>query len=66
MNFLFFLVPACLNCKYYKSYLPGRKYDDLAKCTKLNTTLYADRCRSDDTKCGVYGSWFSSVHSDIR
>ena len=32
MNFLFFLVPACINCKFYKSYLHGRKYDDLGKC----------------------------------
>ena len=54
-----FLVPACLNCRYYKPYLPSRRYDDLGKCTKLNTTLYAEAARADWAKCGVEGKWFN-------
>jgi hypothetical protein len=58
MNFLFFLVPACLHCKHYQSYLHPRKYDDLAKCTKWNTTLYAEAARSKESQCGIGGVWY--------
>jgi hypothetical protein len=58
MNFLLFLLPACMNCKHYKSYLPGRKYDDLAKCTKFNMTMYAEVVRLDHKHCGITGKWF--------
>jgi hypothetical protein len=60
MNFLFLFAPACLNCKFYQSYLPQRNYDDLGKCTKLNTTMYAEMTRYDEKKCGVDGKWFVS------
>jgi len=61
MNFLCFLVPACMNCQFYKSYLPGRKYDDLGKCTKLNTTLYAEVSRVNQQYCGISGRWFKHL-----
>jgi len=61
MNFLVFLVPACMNCKFYKSYLHGRKYDDLGKCTKLNTTLYAEVSRVNEQHCGMSGKWFTPL-----
>lgn len=57
MNLLIFLVPACINCKYYKSYLKPRAYDDLAKCTH-NATLYAEMARVDESKCGISARWF--------
>jgi len=58
MNFLFFFIPACIHCKFYKPHLQGRKYDDLAKCTKLNTTIYAEMVRINDKQCGISGKWF--------
>lgn len=61
MNFLLFLVPACINCKFYKSYLIPRKYDDLAKCTKLNTTMYAETARLKESQCGIGGKWFEPI-----
>jgi hypothetical protein len=60
MNFLFFLVPACLHCKYYKPYHKQRKYDDLAKCMKYNMT-YAEESRANSKKCGVEGKWFEPL-----
>lgn len=61
MNFLCFLIPACMNCQHYKSYLHGRKYDDLGKCTKLNTTLYAEVSRVNEQYCGISGKWFKPL-----
>ena len=61
MHFLWFFIPGCMQCKYYKSHLPGRKYDDLAKCTKLNTTLYAEMARTNVNQCGINGKWFVSI-----
>jgi hypothetical protein len=60
MNALFFLVPACIKCKYYQSYLIPRKYDDLAKCMKYNTT-YAEEARANYKKCGLEGKWFEPL-----
>lgn len=56
MNFLFFLIPACIKCAHYKPHYP---YTDLAKCTKVNTTLYAEQARYDPRKCGIDGKWFT-------
>jgi hypothetical protein len=64
MNFLFFLVPGCLHCKHYKSFLNSRRYDDLAKCTKWNTTLYAEQMRSDEAKCGIGGVWYEPLEKN--
>ena len=58
MNFILFLVPACLNCRHYKAYSPFRKYDDLGKCMKINATLYAEVARADEKLCGITGRWF--------
>jgi hypothetical protein len=58
MNFMMFLIPACLRCRYYQSYLPSRKYDDLGKCNKPNITIYAEAARADWKKCGLEGKWF--------
>ena len=58
MYWLWMIVPACLNCRYYQSYLPSRKYDDLGKCMKLNRTAYADETRANEKKCGLHGAWF--------
>lgn len=58
MNFMLFLVQACLRCRHYKPYHPSRRYDDLARCNKLNNTLYAEAARADWTKCGLEGKWF--------
>ena len=62
MNALYFLVPACIKCKYYQSYLIPRKYDDLAKCMKYNTT-YAEEARANHKKCGLEGKWFEPINS---
>lgn len=55
---MMFLIPACLRCRFYKPYLPSRRYDDLGRCNKLNTTLYAEAARADSKKCGLEGKWF--------
>jgi hypothetical protein len=57
MNWLIFLVPACLKCQYYRPH-PGDKWGDLGRCTKLNVTLYAEHARLDEQKCGLHGKWF--------
>lgn len=54
MNWLIWMVPACIRCRHYQP----RKYEDLAKCTKWNTTRYANQMRDDETKCGVIGKWY--------
>jgi hypothetical protein len=58
MNWFIFMVPACLHCRHYQSYLPSRKYDDLGKCMKQNQTRYAEEMRRDETKCGTLGVWY--------
>ncbi len=55
---MLFLIPACLHCRHFKPFTVGRKYDDLAKCNKLNSTLYAEAARADLKKCGMEGKWF--------
>jgi hypothetical protein len=61
MNFLIFLVPACLHCRYYKPYIASRKYDDLGKCLKFNETIYAEAARADSAQCGLEGKWFTPI-----
>jgi len=58
------LVPACLRCRHYQSYLPSRKYDDLAKCRKWNTTQYAMNVRANELKCGTQGIWYEPTPSN--
>ena len=65
MNKILFMIPSCYNCKFFISH--PKKFDDLAKCSKFIINLnnnknifyeYAEKCRIDEQKCGIYGKEF--------
>ena len=60
---LFYLPTNMKDCNQCVHFIP-HQFDDLSKCKmsriKSNFTIYdyAEKCRSDENKCGIYGKNF--------
>jgi len=68
-------IPACRNCKYYKTNLFNNDYTSfMSQCEKFSekniitdkiTNDYADICRKDEEKCGFEGKYFEEENNII-
>lgn len=64
-------LPVCKNCKFFIPYSNNPKTLDLSHCKVFGTKNivtgeikyeFAELCRDNEKKCGVYGKYFSPIN----